>query len=348
MTPLEKLYDRYDYGHPKSLVAQEPAHPRDSARLLVYAPKRVSEDIFANLANYLPPRSLLIFNDTKVVPARITVKKPTGGAIRLLFLGIKGSRIEALADRQLEIGSKVSVDKLNSFIVQAKKGGVYTLKPSFPAAKIFTILERYGVAPLPPYVKKTALSAAEVKREYQSVFARASGSVAAPTASLHFTPRLIAKLKKAGHEIRFVTLHVNLGTFSPLTAEQLAKGRLHSEYFTIGAKTAAAIKTARHQGRAVIAVGTTVTRTLESAADAGGNLRPKTGTTDLFIREGYRFKIIDGLITNFHVPRSSLLMLVAAFVGRERLMSIYRRAIRRRFRLFSFGDGMLLLPGMLS
>ncbi|MBI4457914.1 tRNA preQ1(34) S-adenosylmethionine ribosyltransferase-isomerase QueA [Candidatus Uhrbacteria bacterium] len=346
MNRLDALLERYDYAFPKALIAQTPAHPRDSARILVYdrATGRVVEDIFANLAKHLPPKSLLVFNDTKVVPARITVRKATGGAVRLLFLGIKNGKIEALADRQLETGAVLTVDKLNNFIVQNKKSGIYGLKPSFPAAKIYDLLERYGVAPLPPYIKKATLAPEALKREYQSVFARTRGSVAAPTASLHFTPRLLAKLEKAGHEIRFVTLHVNLGTFAPLSAGQIEKNRLHSERYTVGAKTAAAINAAKATDRPIIAVGTTVARTLESAIDAHGRLKAKTAATEIFIREGYRFKIVDGMITNFHVPRSSLLMLVSALAGRETLQKLYRRAIRKRFRLFSFGDGMFIKP----
>ena len=229
------------------------------------------------------------------------------------------------------------------FTVISRSNSLYRLKPSFPISKLFNVLGRYGITPLPPYLRNSPLNEAQRGRQYQAVFARAPGSVAAPTASLHFTRQLLKRLARKGIEIRYVTLHVNMGTFAPLGVKELEEGRLHKERYTIDKKTARLLKTAKQQGRPIIAVGTTVARTLESASDAKGSLRKLSGLTDLFIREGYRFKFVDGLITNFHVPRSSLLMLVSALTGRKKLFELYRMAMKRKFRLFSFGDAMLLL-----
>lgn len=341
---LEQSLAPYDYDYPAALIAQKPAAPRDAARLLVYhrGSGRIVWDNFRNLAKHLPPRSLIILNDTKVLPARLTLKKATGGAVRFLYLATEGSLVRGLADRKLAVGATLRLDRTLSFEVRARSGDGYLLQPSFPASKIVEVLERYGAPPLPPYIKHSPLTAAEIKEKYQSVFARVRGSVAAPTASLHFTPRLLAALEKAGHEIRYVTLHVNLGTFAPLTEAKLRQGKLHRETFSVSKSAAAAAAKAKKARRPVIAVGTTVARVLEAAADGHGRLRAARGQTDMFIREGYRFKCVDGLITNFHVPKSSLLMLVSALVGREKLLGLYKKAVAKKFALFSFGDGMLI------
>ena len=204
------------------------------------------------------------------------------------------------------------------------------------------LFEKYGNAPIPPYIKHTPLSSAELKKQYQTVFAKNSGSIAAPTASLDFTKRLLEKLRKTGISTQFVTLHVGLGTFAPLTEENITQGKLHKERYAIDSKTAAFLNRAKKEGRPIIAVGTTAVRALETASDKKGKLAKLSGETDIFIREGYRFRFTDGIITNFHVPRSSLLMLVSAFVGRERLFELYRKAMKKKFSFFSFGDGMLL------
>lgn len=218
-------------------------------------------------------------------------------------------------------------------VVRRTRDGHYLLKPSFPISRIIDVLTRYGATPLPPYIKTTPRNEKQVRKEYQTVFARYPGSVAAPTASLHFTKKLLRDLKRAGHEIAYITLHVNLGTFAPVTDEQLRRKRLHPEYFTVPRATRDAIRYATCERRPVIAVGTTVVRALES----------KRSPTTIFIRPGYRFKVVESLITNFHVPRSSLLMLVAAMTGRSKLLTLYRRAIHRCFRLFSFGDAILII-----
>ena len=341
---FENLLKRYDYILPPELIAQKPALPRDSAKLLVYNKKnkKVSYDTFFNLPKYLPERAVLVFNETKVVPARLTLMKETGGKGRILYFRTVGNLIEAMVDRRIEIGSRLSLTSKLFFIV-TRRGKYYFLKPSFPISRLSSILERYGSTPIPPYIKDSPLSESALRREYQTIFARQEGSVAAPTASLHFTHRLFQKLKRAGFDVRFVTLHVNLGTFASLTEEQVKEKKLHKEWYEISKETARFLNRARKEGRPIIAVGTTVTRTLESASDSRSVLKRLTGETDLFINEKYRFKFIDGLITNFHVPKSSLLMLVSAFVGRDQLFDLYRKAIRKKFRFFSFGDGMLIV-----
>ncbi|MBN1584741.1 tRNA preQ1(34) S-adenosylmethionine ribosyltransferase-isomerase QueA [Candidatus Uhrbacteria bacterium] len=335
---------RYDYQFPQDLIAQAPARPRDSARLLVYDRKRrqVSESTFLHLADFLPPKSVIVFNRTRVIPARFSVTKDTGGRADLLYVSTDGDLVRVMSNRRLAVGSTVVLSGKLSFAVVGQPDRFYLLRPSFPVGRLHLVLEKYGRAPLPPYIKESPLSEPERRREYQTVFARDTGSIAAPTASLHFSRRLLGSLKRSGHDIRYVTLHVGLGTFAPLTDDNLKRGRLHREEYRITPAAARFLDQAKAAGRPIIAVGTTVCRALESAAGDSGRLVSLSGSTDLFVREGYRFRFVDGLVTNFHVPKSSLMMLVAAMTGREELMGIYGEAVRRRFRLFSFGDGMLV------
>ena len=342
---LKNILKAYRYIVAPSLIATHPAKPRDSARLLVWNKKQgsVSVDTFRNLSNYLPPHTVLVFNNTKVLPARLTLKKDTGGLVRILYLSHDAKEIRCLADRPFAIGSTVRVpEESASFKVNKKDGAVYYLVPSFPTARMRSWLYKKGRVPIPPYIKNTPLSEAQLKQEYQTIFARVAGSVAAPTASLHFTKRLLKQLSHAGIAQKLITLHVGLGTFAPITDAQLLTRTLHEEHFELSPKTLRFLNQAKKQGRPIIAVGTTSVRTLESAANDKGILAASHGDTRLFIREGYEWKFIDGMITNFHVPASSLMMLVAAFIGRKKLLSLYYFAIKKKFRLFSFGDGMLL------
>lgn len=335
----------YAFDFPRTLIANAPASPRDSSRLMVCRRGKdpVAETTFGRLAEHLPPRAVLVFNETRVVPARLEVGRATGGRVRLLILGRDGRRIMALADRALRDGETLSLRPGYGFSVVSRDGSTYALHPTFKVTELDRIMERFGSTPIPPYIKDSPLSEKELRRRYQSVFASRRGSVAAPTASLHFTPRLLAQLKRRGFDAVFVTLHVGLGTFAPLTTHHLATGILHKERFAVGAKTAMLLNRAKREGRPIITVGTTALRALESAADTRGRIRARSGTTSLFIRDGYRFKAVGGLITNFHVPHSSLLMLVSAFAGRDAIMRCYRRAVRERYRLFSFGDAMLII-----
>jgi len=346
----ESLLSLYDYSYPEDLIATAPSSPRDAARLLIYSKTsgEIKEGGFLHLPDFLPPRSLIVFNETKVLPARLTFFKKTGGRVKVLVVGFEGGLIKVMADRKLSPGENLSFQG-KVFKVDRQDEKYFSLVPPkeflvpdgilLPA--FYAFLEKEGDIPLPPYIKHTSLSRRDLLEKYQTVFARKSGSVAAPTASLHFTDRLIKKLEKAGHEIKFITLHVGLGTFAPLTEENISSGKLHKEYYEISPDAATAIMNAKNEGRPVIAVGTTVTRALESAASEGKLVR-LSGETDLFIREGYHFKIVDGLITNFHVPRSSLMMLVAGLIARKKLLEIYNFAVSRKFKLFSFGDGMLV------
>lgn len=346
MMNLEALLKKYDYEFPEELIARKPASPRDSARLLIYdrASKKTKYGTFSDLPEYLPENSVLVFNRTKVLPARLILEKPTGGKVRVIYLEtVAGGLIRVMADRMIGIGSILKLAPRLTFIAVRQEEKFYYLKPSFPAARLYGVLEKYGITPIPPYIKNSPLKEKELREKYQTIFAKDRGSVAAPTASLHFSARLMERLKKSGVKIRFVTLHVGLGTFAPLAEENIRSGKLHGEYYEISRKDAEFLNKAKRNGSRIIAVGTTVARTLESAADDSGILKKLSGYTDIFIREGCVFKFTGSLITNFHVPKSSLMMLVSVFVGRENLLSLYREAIKRKFRLFSFGDGMLIL-----
>ncbi len=350
MATAEEILSAYEYSFPPELIAQFPARPRDTARLLVYdrATGIAAHDSFRNLFRYIPKGSLLVMNETRVIPARLALKRPSGGEVRVLYLERGKRDIRVLADRKLRQGEVLRLQKTSihagkkidiAFKVTGQDGKEWLLRPIFPMAAIEDVFEHFGSAPIPPYIKHSPLSRARLKAEYQTVFARNYGSVAAPTASLHFTKRLMAKLEKQGIEIRFVTLHVGLGTFAPLRDKELKSGKLHKETYEIPERTAVAIRKAQKEGRRILAVGTTVVRTLESFGRNG----KRRGATDLFIRAGYDFRYVNGLITNFHVPRSSLMMLVASLTGREKLLALYKEAIAERYRLFSFGDGMLII-----
>jgi S-adenosylmethionine:tRNA ribosyltransferase-isomerase len=353
---LNNLLALYDYDFPAELIANEPAQPRDSARLLVFdrcrgmarhAPTddhtgKTSFDIFASITDYLPKNAVLVFNRTKVIPARIHLMKNTGGAIDALYLERIDTVIRVMASGKIATGDQLTWQDGHTFTVKERDGKYALLSPSFPLTDLYRLLDLYGETPLPPYIKDSPLSESDRRREYQTVYAKDAGSVAAPTAGLHFTPELIEKIQAHGCSIAYVTLHVNLGTFAPLTEEHLQQKKLHQEYFEIDADTAGFLNQAKAEGRPIIAVGTTSVRTLESAT-VDHQLTILSGITDIFIDEDDRLHFVDGLITNFHVPRSSLLMLVSAFTGREKLLDLYKQAIDKQFRLFSFGDGMLIL-----
>ncbi|MDR3502495.1 MAG: tRNA preQ1(34) S-adenosylmethionine ribosyltransferase-isomerase QueA [Legionella sp.] len=356
MEKFYKLLKQYDYRLPAQLIAQSPASPRDSARIMVYNKRggKINFDTFKNLGRYLPKNAVLVFNQTKVWPARFEVVNPSGGKARLLYIGLDNKLIKALSDRPLNPGTVVGFapgrmpnrqnGKSINFSVIKKVGQFYYLKPSFPLARLQDILITYGITPLPPYIKHSPLTEKQKRREYQSVFAKSGLSVAAPTASLHFTKRLIGSLMREGIGEAYLRLDVGLGTFAPLKEENIHTRKLHREFYLIDKHTAAFLNAAKKQGRPIIAVGTTAARTLESASTNHGQLTKLSDDTELFISPGYKFKFIDGLITNFHVPKSSLLMLVSALVGRSKLLTLYQQAVAKRFRFFSFGDAMLILP----
>lgn len=345
MQDLQTLLTGYDYAFPEDLIATSPASPRDSAKLLVFERKtgKTHFTTFAHVGDHLPENAVLVLNKTKVIPAKMELTRSTGGRVNALALGVSGESLRTMANRKLKLGEYLTLHDKKGFTVTGDEGRHWLLTPDFPIAELNAVLDRHGHMPLPPYIKRTPLTPEELRREYQSVFASDEGSIAAPTASLHFTPELLDSLRISGIRIAEVTLHVHLGTFAPLTDEQLKTGLLHEEAYRIDAKTRQMLETAKQNGDPIIAVGTTVVRTLESASGEGGKIVEPEGRTRLFIREGYEFTMVDHLITNFHVPRSSLMMLVAAMTGRETLMKLYLEAIERKFRLFSFGDAMLIV-----
>lgn len=344
------MNEAYDYTLPEELVGIKPAEPRDSARLFVYdtASDTVSFDMFANIDKYLPRQSLLVLNDTKVVPARVTLYKETGGKVVALFLMNEyqgGDSVRVLLDRGVALSAPLYFDRDKSkhrLQVVGQEENVFILKPEFAMELLPKLLEQYGAMPLPPYLKEVTLSERELRSRYQTVFASRPASVAAPTASLHFTPRVFEKLEGKGIERAYVTLHVGLGTFAPLTAENLKTGTLHFERYEVSEESVRKIQQAKKEKRNIVAVGTTAVRTLESLAK--GN---SSGETNLFIRPPYDFKLVGSLITNFHIPKSSLMMLVDAFLQHKKakrsVLNLYKIAITEKFHFFSFGDAMLIL-----
>lgn len=341
MSELEKMLEGYDYPLEKEQVALSPAEPRDSAQLLVYEPDTHATHIttFAHIHEFLPRDALIVFNNTKVFPARIHAQKETGGIVELLCTEIIDDKtFTALGNRKIEPGTHMSVGSAILTVI-SNTNEQYRVASS---EDVTTLFEMHGETPIPPYLKHTPLSEKELRTKYQSVFAAFRGSIAAPTASLHFTDALMDTIQRM-FQTAYVTLHVNLGTFAPLSEHALQTGALHTEHYAIPEETAAAVNEAKRSGRPIIAVGTTALRALESGA-RDGLLVAGNATTSLFIREGYTFQIVDGLITNFHVPKSSLLMLVATLIGREKLFELYRLAVEHSFKFLSFGDGMLILP----
>ncbi len=342
MTNPNDTLAAYDYQFPKELIAQEPAHPRDAARLMVFdrTSGETSLDTFTSITEYLPKNCVLVFNETKVLPARMKLEAD-GKIIEVLCLGTDEDSLNVLAPGALQPGMIASWAG-HTLTCTERDGKEATLQPSFPIDQTVPLLEQFGTTPLPPYIDHSKLTEDQKRSEYQTVFAQNAGSVAAPTAGLHFTAELIEQIKRSGRDVRYVTLHVGLGTFAPLTEEQLKTHTLHEETYWIDDETSAFLNNAKEEGRPIIAVGTTTVRTLESAAVDGQTLTNSYGKTTLFLSPENPPRFVDGLVTNFHVPESSLLMLVAGFVGRNQLMKLYQLAIAERFRLFSFGDGMLV------
>lgn len=341
------LTEQYQYTLPPKLLATQPASPRDSAKLLIYrtATNELEFDTFRHLGDYLPPHALLVLNNTKVLPARLPLRKATGGVVNALLLlnelGTKDRMVRAMVDKKVSVGEQLHIGTY-SFDVVDQDAHVFTLRPCFPISKLREIAMHYGHTPIPPYLKTTPLLEHELRTKYQSMFAQKPASVAAPTASLHFTPRLVADLQRRGISRASITLHVGSGTFAPLTNENLRSGKLFREYWELTPRDAERIQAAKKNGQPVIAVGTTATRALESS-----ELRPGHGSTQLFIRPGYKFQTVDGLITNFHLPGSSLMYLVDAFLRHKKsqrsVADLYTVAMKRNFRFYSFGDGMLII-----
>lgn len=337
--------DDFVFELPDELIAQKPAERRDESRLLVMKKSGgvIDHTLFKNLKKHLSPGDRLVLNDSKVIPARLYgEKKSSGIEIEVLLLNEKEDDFwEVLVNPGRRVKTGTIID-FNGEIEAECQGstdfGGRKMRFS-PAGKLREKLDELGEMPLPPYIETKP----EDPARYQTIYASEEGSVAAPTAGLHFTERLMDGLRDYGIDISFITLHVGLGTFRPVRAEKVEDHDMHSEYYELPRSTAKAIRETRENGNRVVAVGTTVTRTLEGAAEAVKAGAADQGWTDLFIYPGYEFKIIDSLITNFHLPRSTLLMLVSALAGRENILSAYREAIEREYRFYSFGDAMLIL-----
>ena len=335
----------FDFVLPPERIAQVPARPRDAARLLVLdrASGGLAHRIFRDLPDYLRPPDTLVLNDTQVLPARLRGRRPGGGAVEVLLLRpIPGGTWEALVKpgRKVRRGDRLTFAPgvLEGVVGERTDSGSRMIALEH-RGDLAPILQQIGEMPTPPYVT----SRLEDPQDYQTVFARVPGAVAAPTAGLHFTEPLLEAIRRRGVEIAYLTLHVGLGTFRPVRVEEVARHRMDSEVYEISGEAAAVINRARTGRGRVIAAGTTCVRALESAVDGDGTIRAGAGSTALFITPGYQFRAIDALITNFHLPKSTLLMLASAFAGRERLLQAYAEAIRAGYRFYSFGDAMLIV-----
>ena len=341
-----KLTD-YDYDLPDALIAQQPCSERDTSRLMVVDRKRrkIHHTQFSQIGEFLLPRSLLVINNTKVIPARLLGKKlPTGAKIELLLTRQKRAHTwEALVKpgRRVKSGTRLTFGDgaLTGKILAKSSLGLYTVRFKYDG-DFDEVLAQLGSVPLPPYIKREANRADT--EEYQCVYAKEAGAIAAPTAGLHFTLELMDKLRRGGIHHVPLTLHVGLGTFQPVKVADIEMHKMHAEYFELSQTSANRINIAKREGRSIVAVGTTSVRALETVASAG-NVEPYRGYTDIFIYPGYQFKAVDALVTNFHLPKSTLLMLVSAFAGHGLIFEAYQEAIKQKYRFYSYGDAMLIL-----
>ena len=311
--------EEFNYDLPKELIAQEPAEPRDSCRLMMLD-KNTGEwehHGFRDILNEIRKGDIFVFNNTKVIPARLYgKKKDTGGKVEMLLLTPKGNDVCKVLDKT-EFGGR---------LVEFHYNGNFD-----------SLLDQIGEMPTPPYIHKKL----DNNDEYQTVYAKYKGSAAAPTAGLHFTPELMEEMKKKGAELLFVTLHVGIGTFRPVSEENIEDHEMHKEWYTVSEETAEKINKAKEEGRRIIAVGTTSVRTLESAGQSG-KLKSGSNWTQLYIYPGYQWKMVDAIVTNFHLPESTLIMMMASFAGREHILAAYEEAVRQKYRFFSFGDAMFI------
>lgn len=332
------------YDLPEELIAQTPIEPRDSSRLMKIDRQsgEIIHDRFYNICDYLKKGDLLVLNDSKVFPARIYGVKPSTG-VNVEFLLLKHIELDkwevmVRPGRRLKAGTLVEFsEELSAEILDIAEGGNRIVKFNCKG-NFYEVLDKIGQMPLPPYIKEKL----KEKDRYNTVYCREEGSAAAPTAGLHFTERVFEALGEKGVDTAYVTLHVGLGTFRPVKEDNILDHKMHVEHYSVPNETVEKIKACKARGGRVISVGTTSCRTLESAAQSG-KLKPGSGDTGIFIYPGYRFKVIDGLLTNFHLPESTLIMLVSAFLGREKTLAAYEEAIRERYRFFSFGDAMIIV-----
>ncbi len=338
------LKSDYFYELPEELIAQTPAEPRDSSRLLVYDRKTgKSEDrVFCDIKEYLRPGDVLVINNTKVLPARMYAYTKNGGRVEVLLLKRQNYtdwEVLVRPGKKAKEGTELVVSEELSLTVRSRTPTGERIVEFHFDGVFEDILSRVGSMPLPPYIHEKLKD----KDRYQTVYCKTDGSAAAPTAGLHFTKELLAEIKATGVQVAEVLLHVGLGTFRPVKEEDLTHHVMHSEYYCVSEEAADIVNAAKREGRRVIAVGTTSVRTLETVADEKGTLRPCSGDTSIFIYPPYKFKCVDALITNFHLPESTLIMLVSAFMGREQCLALYREAVEKKYRFFSFGDAMLIV-----
>lgn len=334
----------FDYYLPKSRIAQKPIRPRDHSRLLVLNRKtgRIEHRHFYDIVDYLKPDDVLVLNNSKVFPARLIGRKPTGGKIEVFLLnqinqntwacllGGKGRRVGL----KICFGAEHDHARLRGTIIKQLKGGIWHIKFNLSGQKLLAAINTLGLTPTPPYIKRTSNL-----KEYQTVYAQKTGSVAAPTAGFHFTKSLLNKLIKRGVRPEFITLHIGYGTFQPVKVNEIEKHKMHPEFIEVDKATHQRLLQAKKQGRRIIAVGTTSVRALESLPKIA---QSTDKLINLFIYPGYKFKMVDAMITNFHLPKSTLLMLVSAFAGRSLILKAYQQAIRKKYRFYSFGDAMLI------
>lgn len=336
------LVTDFDYDLPQELIAQHPMEPRDHSRLLVVDKKtgEIEHKHFYDLVNYLKPGDVLVFNDTRVIPARLHGTKDTSAHVEVFLLTRRDAtdwEVLVRPGKKLQVGAKINFsDELSCEVIEHTDFGGRVVR--FKYDGIFEeILDRLGETPLPPYITAPL----EDKERYQTVYNRERGSAAAPTAGLHFTKELLQKIKEIGCEEVFVTLHVGLGTFRPVSEAKIEDHKMHKEFYTVSQEAADAVNKAKAEGRRIIAVGTTAVRTLE-AAGADGQLHAGSSWTNIFIYPGYKFRLVDDLVTNFHLPQSTLLMLVSTLSTREIMLQTYKKAVEEKYRFFSFGDAMFI------
>jgi len=354
---LDQQLSGYDYYLPPELIAQNPVIPRDNSRLLIVKPDgSLNHQIFRDLPNFLSPNDLLVLNDTRVIPARLYGQKSTGAEVEVLLVEEKSENIWlALVKpgKRFAIGSEIYFDNsqeteetkeicLKATVIDKDEatGGRLLKFETPPNQSFWQLLEKIGKIPFPPYVTQSQA----LPQQYQTIYADKQGAIASPTAGLHFTDNLFKQLDDKGIKTAKVTLHVGIGTFRPVETENILQHQMHQEWIEVSQQTIDLIQETKAKGGKIIAVGTTVVRTLEGAYAIEKQLKPFQGKTNLFIYPSYQFQVIDGLITNFHLPKSSLLMLVSALIGREKLLDIYQQAIAEKYRFYSFGDAMFILP----
>lgn len=343
MEEIQYKKSDFYYDLPESQIAQTPVEPRDSSRLLVYhrQDKTVEHKIFKDIIDFLQPGDVLVVNNTKVLPARMYAHTANGGVVEILLLKRYDKdtwEVLTKPGKKCKIGTTLSInDKLSLTVQDITESGERVVQ--FHYDGVFeTILEEVGSMPLPPYIKEKLKD----KSRYQTVYAKTEGSAAAPTAGLHFTPELLEKIKQKGVIVTEVMLHVGLGTFRPVKEDIITNHKMHSEYYEVSEQTAKIVNQAKQEGRRVIAVGTTSVRTLESVADENGYIHECHGNTEIFLYPPYQMKCVDCLITNFHLPESTLIMLVACLTGRQEILDLYKTAVKEKYRFFSFGDAMFI------